>query len=283
MQRSLLLPTLITQLTSSSVPTIFPYPLNTSSLIASSSPPTVATWKPPVEKETVTPPAAAWEPVVERYRQGDRTLFPLLCTQAKPLVEKISHEQYFAKALGKEEAYCIAAMSMVTFWNRASLAGDLRNIPGQLYHVMKCDLLNQIDLQKTRSRREVHYDANSETVSEGGEWPEPPADSRDEPEQQVLQGYDSYSLAYTPWLEEGTDYYSCNDNAAVADYNYNAASTEALTAHTAATWDDVNENTTTCLLDPAEMFKGVTGLSDQARLGLMNAAAKLGLTQGQVA
>ena len=99
----------------------------------------------------------------------------------------ISHEQYFASALGKDEAYCIAAMSMITFWNRASLTGDLRNIPGQLYHVMKCDLLNQIDLHKTRSRREVPYDANSETGSEGGEWPEPLADSRDEPEQQVLQ------------------------------------------------------------------------------------------------
>lgn len=71
------------------------------------------------------------------------------------------------------------------------------------------------------------------------------------------------------------------------NYNYNATTTaavaEALTAHTAATWDNVNENTATCLLDPAEMFKGVTNLSDQARRGLMNAAAKLGLTQGQVA
>ena len=92
------------------------------------------------------------------------------------------------------------------------------------------------------------------------------------------QGYDSYNLAYTPWLEEGTDYYNCNYNAATT-----SATAEALTAHTAATWDDVNENTTTCLLDPAEMVKGVTNLSDQARRGLMSAAAKLGLTKGQVA
>ena len=94
------------------------------------------------------------------------------------------------------------------------------------------------------------------------------------------QGYDNYNSSYAPWLEEGTDYYNSNCN-----YNATTTSTtaEALTAHTAATWDDVNENTTTCLLDPAEMFKGVTDLSDQARRGLMNAAAKLGLTKGQVA
>ena len=97
------------------------------------------------------------------------------------------------------------------------------------------------------------------------------------------QGYDNYNLAYTPWLEEGTDYYNCNAVAAAYNGNTTNAAPEALTAHTAATWDDVNENAATCLLDPAEMFKGVTNLSDQARRGLMNAASKLGLTKGQVA
>ena len=130
------------------------------------------------------PPAADWQPLLEQYRQGDKSCFNLLCCKATPLVDNISHEPYFAAALGKEEAYSIAAMTMVSFWDRIPLQGSLQNIPGKLYHAMECDLLNQIKRHKTRSRREVHYETGGETEDK---QPEPPADSKDEPEQQVLQ------------------------------------------------------------------------------------------------
>lgn len=105
-------------------------------------------------------------------------------------MEKISRKQYFANALGREEAYSIAAMSMVNFWARTDLDGELRDIPGQLYHAMECDLKNQIDRQKTRRRREVHYEKEAReegSEDECSEWEEPLADERSDPEEQVLQ------------------------------------------------------------------------------------------------
>ena len=102
-------------------------------------------------------------------------------------MDKISRKQYFATALGRDEAYSIAAMSMVNFWARTDQRTDPRDIPGQLYHSMECDLKNQIDRQKTRRRREVHYETGSETEDDGNEWQKPLADTGNEPEEQMLQ------------------------------------------------------------------------------------------------
>ena len=132
-------------------------------------------------------PAADWEPLLQQYHQGDKRFFQLLCCRSKPLVEKVSRKPYFANTLGRDEAYSIAAMSMVTFWTRVDLNGNPRDIPGQLYHAMECDLQNQIDRQKTRRRRELHFETSGDTEETANDCPEPPADSRDEPEQQVLQ------------------------------------------------------------------------------------------------
>lgn len=131
--------------------------------------------------------ATDWEPLLKQYHKGDNRFFQLLCYRSKPLVENISRKQYFVNALGRDEAYSIAAMSMVTFWKQVDLKGNLRDIPGQLFHSMECDLQNQIDRQKTRHRREVHYETGRNTEETANECPEPPADSRDEPEEQVLR------------------------------------------------------------------------------------------------
>ena len=128
-----------------------------------------------------------WGPLLERYHKGDKKVFQLLCCRSKPLVDKISRKQYYAKTLGRDEAYSIAAMSMVNFWNRKDLTGNTRNLPGLLYHTMECDLINQIDRQNTRRRREVHYETDSETEGTADEWQDPLADSRYEPEEQALQ------------------------------------------------------------------------------------------------
>lgn len=128
-----------------------------------------------------------WEPLLKQYHKGDKRFFQLLCCRSKPLVDKISQKYYFVTALGRDEAYSIAAMSMVNFWARVKPGTDSRNIPGQLYHTMECDLKNQIDRQKTRHRREIHYETDSETEDTENEWQDPLADTSNEPEEQMLQ------------------------------------------------------------------------------------------------
>ena len=95
-----------------------------------------------------------WEPLLTQYHKGDKQVFHLLCCQSQPLVNRISRNPYYATALGRDEAYSIAAMAMVNFWNRTDLTENPKNLPGQLYHAMECDLKNQIDRQHTRRRRE---------------------------------------------------------------------------------------------------------------------------------
>lgn len=143
----------------------------------------------PYEKgsDSFSYPAEDWEPLLKQYQKGDKRFFHLLCCKSGPLVNKISRKQYFAHALGQDEAYSIAAMSMVNYWARLSPTEEIQNIPGQLYHSMECDLRNQINRQKTRCDREIHYETKGETEGNEDEWQEPLADCRQEPEQQALQ------------------------------------------------------------------------------------------------
>lgn len=128
--------------------------------------------------------AAEWAPLLERYRKGDKTSLSQLCCKAQPLADRISRDSYFANALGQDEAYSIAAMTMVTFWSRIPSAADWNKLPGQLYNAMKCDLMNQIRRQKTYRSHEVHYETETEV---NDDRQEPPADCRDEPENRLLQ------------------------------------------------------------------------------------------------
>lgn len=144
----------------------------------------------PGEKAAVPPgnPDGDWEPILERYRQGDSLSLQLLCCRAKPLVEKISSKRYYAASLGREEAYSIAAMTMVEFWHGEALTGNGKDLPRRLTRAMNCDLINQIRRQNTRRQRELHYEADSDTEDEAErEWQDPLADRRDEPEQRILQ------------------------------------------------------------------------------------------------
>lgn len=129
-----------------------------------------------------------WEPILERYRQGDSRSLQLLCCRAKPLVEKISSKRYYVASLGRKEAYSIAAMTMVEFWHGEALAGDGKDLPRRLTRAMNCDLINQIRRQNTRRQRELHYETDSDAEDEAErEWQDPLADYRDEPERRVLQ------------------------------------------------------------------------------------------------
>ena len=128
-----------------------------------------------------------WEPLLTQYHKGDKQVLQLLYCQSRPLVDRISRNPYYATALGRDEAYSIAAMSMVNFWNRTDLTENPKNLPGQLFHAMECDLKNQIDRQNTRRRREVHHKTDGGKERADDDWQVPPADSRDEPEQQILQ------------------------------------------------------------------------------------------------
>ena len=132
-------------------------------------------------------PAVRWETLVTQYQKGEKRFFHLLCCHSKPLVDKISRKRYFVAHLGRDEAYSIAAMSMVEFWAHEALQGDPRDIPRRLTQAMNCDLLNQINRKKTRRQREVHYEAGSDPEDAGEEWQGPLADSSREPEQQALQ------------------------------------------------------------------------------------------------
>ena len=135
----------------------------------------------------IFPSGIDWKPLLERYCKGEKALFSQLCYRSKPLAEQISHTPYFAKTLGQEEAYCIAAMSMVNYWHRITPAEASETSPGRLYNIMKCDLLNEIRWQKTRRRREVHKETDSETGTDATNISqEPVADRRDEPEQRLL-------------------------------------------------------------------------------------------------
>ena len=143
-------------------------------------------WNPlPGENDNALfPPAPDWEPVLERYRQGDTSVFGLLCCKSNPLAEKISGRRYYAASLGREEAYSIAAMTMVDFWNRDALKCDPADIPRQLTRAINGDLLNQIKRNKNRSLREIH----SETEGTGPDsQPEFLAGSIADPEQDILQ------------------------------------------------------------------------------------------------
>ena len=128
-----------------------------------------------------------WGPLLEQYHKGDKQVFTLLCCQSRPLVDRVSRNPYYATALGREEAYSIAAMAMVNFWNRTDLTVNPKNLPGQLYHAIECDLKNQIDRQNTRRRREIHHKADKGTEGSDDEWQDPLAVNRNEPEEQVLQ------------------------------------------------------------------------------------------------
>ena len=139
------------------------------------------------ESDSFPNPTGSWESLLQQYQKGDKHFFQLLCCRSAPLVDRISRNPYYATALGRDEAYSIAAMSTVNFWNRTDLTENSKNIPGQLYHAMECDLKNQIDRQNTRRRREVHHKTDGGKERADDDWQAPPADSRDEPEQQILQ------------------------------------------------------------------------------------------------
>lgn len=125
-----------------------------------------------------------WEPILDRYRKGDTSVFGLLCCKANPLVKKISGRRYYAASLGREEAYSIAAMTMVDFWSKEALTCNPADISRQLIRAMNCDLLNQIKRNGNRSQREVHPDTESETEDERQEY----IDGRiADPEQDILR------------------------------------------------------------------------------------------------
>ena len=141
----------------------------------------------PFPEETNSPllfSAPDWEPVLERYRKGDTSVFPLLCCKANPLVKKISGRRYYSGLLGREEAYSIAAMTMVDFWNREALTCDPADIPRRLTRAVNCDLLNEIKRNRSRGLREVHSEAENESPDERQEYI---AGSIADPEQDVLR------------------------------------------------------------------------------------------------
>ena len=117
----------------------------------------------PGEEQSTSLFSPGWEPILERYRQGDTSVFGLLCCKSDPLVKKISGRRYYSARLGKEEAYSIAAMTMVDFWNSNALTCEPAEIPRQLTQAMNCDLLNQIKRNKNRSLREIHSEAESKS------------------------------------------------------------------------------------------------------------------------
>ena len=128
--------------------------------------------------------APDWEPVLERYRKGDTSVFPLLCCKANPLVKKISGRRYYSDLLGREEAYSIAAMTMVDFWNKEALTCDPADVPRQLARAVNCDLLNEIKRNRNRGLREVHAEAENESQDERQEYI---AGSIADPEQDILR------------------------------------------------------------------------------------------------
>ena len=143
-------------------------------------------WNPlPGENDNALfPPVPDWEPVLERYRKGDTLVFPLLCCKANPLVKKISGRRYYSASLGREEAYSIAAMTMVDFWNKEALTCDPADIPRQLTRAVNCDLLNEIKRNQNRGLREVHSEAENESPTECQEFI---TGSIVDPEQDILQ------------------------------------------------------------------------------------------------
>lgn len=112
-----------------------------------------------------------WEPLLTQYHKGDKQVFQLLCCQSRPLVDRISRNPYYATALGRDEAYSIAAMAMVNFWNRTDLTENPKNLPGQLYHAMECDL-------KTRWTDRTHGAVGKSTTKQTGEQKEPTTNGR---------------------------------------------------------------------------------------------------------
>lgn len=127
-----------------------------------------------------------WEPLLTQYQKGDKRFFQLLCRRSQPLVDKISRKRFYVANLGREESYSIAAMSMVEFWTHDALKGEPKDLPRRLTQAINCDLLNQINRQKTRRNREIHYETSDSEGSED-DWQAPPADSRNDPEQKMLQ------------------------------------------------------------------------------------------------
>lgn len=128
--------------------------------------------------------APDWEPLLERYRQGDTSAFGLLCCKTDPLAKKISGRRYYAASLGKEEAYSIAAMTMVDFWNREALKCAPADIPRQLTQAINGDLLNQIKRNQNRGLREIHAETGSERPDS---QPEFITGNVIDPEQDILQ------------------------------------------------------------------------------------------------
>lgn len=127
-----------------------------------------------------------WEPLLTQYQKGDKRFFQLLCRRSQPLVDKISRKRFYVANLGREESYSIAAMSMVEFWTHDALKGEPKDLPRRLTQAINCDLLNQINRQKTRRNREIHYETSDSKESED-DWQAPPADNRNDPEQKMLQ------------------------------------------------------------------------------------------------
>ena len=133
-----------------------------------------------------------WLLLLPQAREGDTQALLQLCQKAVPLRDRICNKEYYVTWLGKDEACSIATESMIDFL----LYEPLRNaspqdIPRMLAQAIKCDLINQVRRLKMRNHYETHHirsrNSQEDTEEDKDELANLPADSREEPENRLLQ------------------------------------------------------------------------------------------------
>ena len=116
-------------------------------------------------------------------QNGDPVAMRKAWAITEPLVHTISNVPYFIHSLGKEEARSIATLSMLDFLHCVPPGTAWQDIPHKLQHAIKCDLINCIRRQTTRS----HYEMHQADDTEEEESAELPADRHNEPERCLLE------------------------------------------------------------------------------------------------
>ena len=150
----------------------------------------------PVSARTAAAPAILdintdWEVLLPLAQDGDTRALLLLCSKALPLRDAIVSKPYFMNTLGKDEACSIASKTMIEWLLLEPLKNAGKDIPKLLIRAMKCDLINQAHRLERRRRYEkanrFRPQAEAEDEEDKDELASLAADSREEPENRLLQ------------------------------------------------------------------------------------------------
>ena len=148
-----------------------------------------ASW-PRSQPDLLSIPPDQLKQLMLQARKYDPRAIESFARLAIPIAKHYSSLPKVVSVLGKEEACSIANHTMMNFLMHERLQEGRQDIPTMLKRAIRCDLMNQMDRIRNRSRFETHgkpSDSQSEDDDEDSDvTANLPADKRLEPEQMAL-------------------------------------------------------------------------------------------------